>query len=80
LSSRVDRSPVVVENRVFIGSADGRLYALDLKTGREVWRFEAGGAISASPAVGEHCLVVGTEDGAVYCFGEKPRPREEARR
>ena len=34
---RVDGSPVIVDNRVFVGSADGRIYGLDLKTGQELW-------------------------------------------
>jgi outer membrane protein assembly factor BamB len=62
---------VVVGQRVFVGSDDGNLYALDLATGGERWRFEAGGAICASPAVGEGCLVIGTEQGVVYCFAER---------
>ena len=63
--------PVVVGGRVFVGSADGRLYAVDLKTGRERWRFEAGGHIIASPAVAAGRLVIGTDAGELYCFGAK---------
>lgn len=55
--------------RVFVGASDGNLYALSLADGREVWRFEAGGAITASPAVADGRLVIGTEDGVLYCFG-----------
>ena len=35
---RVDGSPVIVGDRVFVGSGDGRLYAIQLKTGKELWR------------------------------------------
>ena len=44
---RVDGSPVIVGNRVFVGSADGRLYVLELQSGKELWRFEA---VAPSPA------------------------------
>jgi outer membrane protein assembly factor BamB len=66
---RIDSSPVIVGRRVFIGGGDGVLYELDLETGRERSRFEAGGPISASPAVAGGRLVIGTLDGVVYCLG-----------
>src|SRR5690349_4285788 len=33
----VKSSAAIVDGRVFIGSDDGHLYALDLKTGAKVW-------------------------------------------
>ena len=68
---RVDASPVIVGQRVFVGSLDGSLYALDLAGGRQLWHLDTGSPILASLAVGEGCMVVGTEDGIVYCFGAK---------
>ena len=62
-------SPIVVGKRVYVGSSDGSLYAVDMRTGNEEWRFEAGAPITASPAVASKCLVIGTEDGVLYCFG-----------
>jgi outer membrane protein assembly factor BamB len=62
---------VIVGDRVFVGSADGRIYAIDGKTGKERWRFEAGGALVASPAVAAGRLVIGTDAGDLYCFGSK---------
>ena len=67
----VDGSPVIVGNRVFVGSADGRIYGLDLKTGNEVWKYEAGGGFIGSPAVASGRLLIASNDGVVYCFGEK---------
>ncbi|MBX3452106.1 MAG: PQQ-binding-like beta-propeller repeat protein [Planctomycetaceae bacterium] len=71
--ARVDSSPVVIGDRVFIGSGDGNLYELGLADGQERWRFSAGKPITASPAIGEGVLVIGSEsrDGKVYCFGTK---------
>ena len=69
----MDGSPVVVGNRVFVGSADGRLYGLNVPTGELFWQFEAGGAIVASPAVAGQRLVVGNDAGDLYCFGAKRR-------
>lgn len=66
---KVDSSPVRVGERVFVGSADGNVYGVDVRMGRELWRYEAGSAILASPAVGAGSLVISTETGTVLCFG-----------
>ena len=42
--ARIDSSPVVAGNRVYIGGNDGKLYVLDVATGKSVFEFEAGGA------------------------------------
>jgi eukaryotic-like serine/threonine-protein kinase len=67
---------VVVGDRLFFGSQDGRIYGLDRRSGKEVWRYEAGGKISASPAVAAGRLVIGNTRGALYCFGSKARSRD----
>ena len=36
-------------NVIFIGGPDGNLLGLDAQTGRELWRFQTGAAISSSP-------------------------------
>ena len=74
--ARVDSSPVIVGIAVFVGSSDGRLYALDRKTGKKVWEYEAGGDFVASPAVADGRLVIGNTDGTLYCFGSKNVTRE----
>jgi len=71
--NKVDGSPVVAGNRVYVGSFDGVLYVLDLARGTEIKQFRLGkrGPIAASPAVADGCLVIGTYDGTVYCLGAK---------
>jgi outer membrane protein assembly factor BamB len=55
-------SPTIADSTVFVGSSDGRLYALDLRTGRERWHFDAGAAVTSSPAVTETAVYFGTYD------------------
>lgn len=71
---KVDSSPVIVGSRVYFGSADGKLYVVELATGKQVQALELGsgrGGILASPAVSDHRLVIGTVDGVLYCLGKK---------
>ncbi len=71
--SRIDSSPVIVGDRVFVGSDGGILHAVILGTGKPVWKFETGASITASPAVADGCLVIASTDGIVYCFAAKSR-------
>lgn len=70
---QVNSSPVVVGDRVFVGSKDNLLYEVKLVDGTLIEKHQVPGrGISASPAVGEGCLVIGAEgnDGSLVCFGE----------
>ncbi len=50
-------SPVAVNNNLYVGSSDGKLYALDVVYGEKNWEFDTKGKIWTSPDVG---------DGVVY--------------
>jgi outer membrane protein assembly factor BamB len=62
VSGAVYYSPVVAHDRVFVGSADGRVYAYEARTGRPLWTFRVapaervisvfGKLISAWPVAG----------------------------
>ena len=69
--SRLDSSPVVAGDRVFVGTTGGRILALDLKSGKPGWEFPTGSAVLASPSVAGGRLVIGTADGTLYCFGSE---------
>jgi outer membrane protein assembly factor BamB len=45
---------------------DRRLYALDLQSGAELWRFEAGGAFASTPALWDGTLYIGAFDDTFY--------------
>lgn len=67
--SRVESSPAIAGNRVYVGSNDGRFYVLGLDDGAKLWEFEAGAPLSASPAIANGRIVIGSQDGRLYCFG-----------
>jgi outer membrane protein assembly factor BamB len=59
-------SPTVVGSSVYVGSGDGRLYALNLETGAKRWSYDAGNPVMASPAVGDGRVYAGTRDGHYF--------------
>lgn len=62
----INSSPVIDGGKVFIGSYDGHLYALDASSGDELWRFKTGGGILSTPAISDGTAYFGSKDGNVY--------------
>ncbi|HEX7336165.1 MAG TPA: PQQ-binding-like beta-propeller repeat protein [Gemmatimonadales bacterium] len=67
----VRSSPAVTATRVFVGSGDGHLYAIERGTGRVAWRYRAGGPVDGSPAVAEGLVVCATIDGHIFAVEER---------
>ncbi len=64
----VKSSAAIVGGRVFIGSDDGHLYALDVATGKVVWSAKTDGGIESSPLVLDGRVFVGSSDSSLYAF------------
>ena len=62
----VQSSAALHEGTLYIGSGDGRLYALDSRTGAQRWQFRTGRAISSTPAVADGLVFVGSRDNTVW--------------
>jgi len=60
---------LVVGERVYVGSRDGTLYAYEKD--RPLFRFRAGGHLSASPTFYRGMVFVGSEDGWLYALDPK---------
>lgn len=61
-------SPLVHDGKVYFGSSDQRVYALDARSGKLVWAYKTGGVVHSSPALSGKNIVVGSWDGAVYAL------------
>jgi outer membrane protein assembly factor BamB len=61
-------SPVVNEGIVYAGCLDGKLYAIEAKTGEKLWEFNAGNPIVSSPVLMGRLLITVDESGTVYVF------------
>lgn len=64
--SKIDSSPLVAEGKVFFGSRDNNLYALNAENGKEAWSFETGGSVTSSPAYYNGNIFFGSRDGTFY--------------
>jgi outer membrane protein assembly factor BamB len=72
-------SPAVAGGTVYVGSDDGKLYAVDAagvancsagppRTCSPLWTAATGGAVRSSPAVAGGTVYVGSDDGKLYAF------------
>ena len=66
----VRSTPAVTATRLFVGSGDGFLYALDRATGRTLWRFAAGSAVHSSPALAGGLVIAATMGGRIFAVDQ----------
>jgi outer membrane protein assembly factor BamB len=67
---RIECSPVIAGERVYVGSLDSNFYVIDLK-GHEVQRIKLDSPVTGSVAIAEGRVLVGTQNGTLYCLGKK---------
>lgn len=61
-------SPGTDSKAVYVAGKDGRIAKMELATGKEIWRIEAGRPLSAGVGVGDGLVLVGTPKGEVLAF------------
>ena len=59
-------SPAVANGIVYVGSEDKNLYAIDVATGKEKWRFAMGGWVYSAPAVVNGIVYAGNSYESLY--------------
>jgi hypothetical protein len=70
----VTSSPAVADGKVYVGSQDRRIYALNASTGALIWSYLTGNWVRSSPAIAEGKLYVGSDDNKVYAFSSLATP------
>jgi eukaryotic-like serine/threonine-protein kinase len=68
LGAPTKSSAAISGGRVFIGSDDGSVYALDFANGQKVWSFKTGGPIESSPLVLNGKVYIGSSDNFLYAL------------
>jgi outer membrane protein assembly factor BamB len=66
LKRGIGSTAAIVGGVAYVGCFDEHLYAFDLATGQEKWKFK-GGSFKAAPSVHDGAVYVGDEDGTFYC-------------
>jgi outer membrane protein assembly factor BamB len=61
-------SAAATDNVIVVGSRDKHVYALDRKSGKEVWNFAAKKKLDSSPVVAGQRVFVGSSDGNLYAL------------
>jgi outer membrane protein assembly factor BamB len=67
-SDRIVAPPLQVDGRVYIGTADNQIVALEAGDGSELWRFETGHSVWGQPSYKEGVLYVASLDKNVYAL------------
>lgn len=68
---RIFSSPVRGGDSIYIGTWDGRLCAIDAKSGKEIWKFQSNGPVDSTPAVDSQTVYFGSYDGFFYAVDAK---------
>ena len=67
---QVFSSPAIAEGKVFVGSNNKKVYALDQNTGAKIWEYKTGNVVYSAPAVADGKVFVGSADKKVYAFDQ----------
>ncbi len=67
-SALLNGGPITGINKLFIGSENGKVFALDADTGKLDWQGEVKGEVIAAPAIDSGILVVNTASGVIKAF------------
>jgi outer membrane protein assembly factor BamB len=67
----VESSPLLHGKRLFFGSWDHGVHAVNAKTGRRIWRFEADNEVNTSAVYWRRRIFIGSDGGTLYSLGAK---------
>jgi outer membrane protein assembly factor BamB len=67
----VESSPLLHGNRLFIGSWDHGVHAINAKNGKRIWRFQADNQVNTSAAWWKGRIFIGSDSGTLYSLSAK---------
>jgi outer membrane protein assembly factor BamB len=69
VGKEVASSPAIAGGLVYVGSNDGKIYALDTISGACIWRYSTEGMVVSSPSIANNIVYVGSYNHMLYAFG-----------
>lgn len=73
LEERITSGVAESGGQVYAGTEKGTLFGLDAATGKEIWRFEAGGAVRSNLVIWQEKVLFGCDDGLIYFVDRQGR-------
>jgi outer membrane protein assembly factor BamB len=67
----IESSPLLHGNRLFVGSWDHNVYALNAKNGRKIWSFQADDQVNTSAAYWKGRIYIASDGGTLYSLSAK---------
>ncbi|MGH2802548.1 MAG: PQQ-binding-like beta-propeller repeat protein [Thermoleophilaceae bacterium] len=67
----IESSPLVKGRRLFVGSWDRNVYALNARTGKKIWSFQADDQVNTSAAYWKGRIFIGSDGGTLYALSAK---------
>ena len=64
----IHSSAAVANGKIYFGSRDGKLYALDAATGNKAWEFQTDSWVESSPVISDGIVYFGSNDGKLYAL------------
>jgi outer membrane protein assembly factor BamB len=64
----VESSPLLRNGKLYVGSWDGNVYAIDAKTGKKAWAYQTGDRVNNSAAYLKGRVFIANDSGTVYAI------------
>ena len=71
----VESSPLLRNGALYVGSWDNKVHALDAKTGRQKWAFQADDEVNTSAAYWRGRIYIASDGGTLYALSAKSGKR-----
>ncbi len=70
-SAPIESSPLLKGKRLFFGTWDHGVYALNAENGKRIWRFQADDQVNTSAAYWKGRIFIGSDGGTLYALSAK---------
>jgi outer membrane protein assembly factor BamB len=70
-SAPIESSPLLNGKRLFVGTWDHNVYAINAETGKRIWRFQADDQVNTSAAYWKGRIFIASDGGTLYALSAK---------
>ncbi len=70
-SAPIESSPLLRGGRLYFGSWDHNVYAIDARTGRRIWSFQADNEVNTSAAYWKRTIYIASDGGTLYALNAR---------